>query len=196
MLHQLAVLIAVSLRCGNRAVGFDDEQAVVLAVEFHLVGRSPGDDHVVAVFEFHLAVHRLQAAAALVDENDLIGIGILEEVIRHTLARRRQDDLAIIIDQHRLSALEVIVFRLDAKAFQAAVLELFILNYFGNHRKGVADLNDLGGRVAMVEQGGEVAKAFGREELLVVELATRLSELGVPFSRHLSKAIVVHRFWF
>jgi hypothetical protein len=81
VLLQLAEGVAVALGRDYRAVRLDDEQAVVGAVEFELIDGAARHHHIIAVFERHRAVHGAQPAAALMDEDDLVGVGIFEEVL-------------------------------------------------------------------------------------------------------------------
>ncbi len=150
MLGQLPEFIAVTARGGDRPGGFDDKQAVVRPFEFQLVDGAARDDEVVAVLERHVAVHGTKGTRAHMNEDHLIGIGILEKVVAHALTWGRQADLTVNIDQYRLAAPQVIIFRINPEALQATVLELFILHDRRRYRPGVPHLNDLSGGISMV----------------------------------------------
>lgn len=184
--------VAVAFGRYDGAERFDDEEAVVGGVEMQLVGGAARNDDIIAVLEGQFAVHGEELAGAFVDEDHFVGIGIFEEVAGHALARRGEDDAAVVVDEYGLAGGEVVVFRLDAEPLEAAVFELFVVYGFGRYGVRFAGLHDLGGRIAMVQNGVGIAEALGREQLFVVEAAVGLAELDVPLVWYLAKAVVVH----
>lgn len=195
MFHQLAVVVAVAFRRGDGAVTFHDEQAIFVAVELQLVRRAARNHEVVAVFKIQRAVHRAQRAGTFVDKNHLVGVGVFVVIIRHAFARRGENDFAVAVHQHRLARLEVVVLRLDFKTFQAPVFQLLVMHGLRRDAVRLADLHDLRGRVAVVEQRVVVAEPLGAEQFLVVERSVGFAELGVAFGRYFSKSVVVHEWW-
>lgn len=184
--EQLAVVVAVALRRGDGAGAFDNKKAIVFVVESELIGRATGHHKVVAVGEIEVAVHRAQRAGTFMNENHLVCIGIFIKIIRHALAGSGQRDAAFVVDEDGLSAAQIIVFWCDLEAFEAAVLELFIRNQLRCHAVRVAYLHDLGRRVRVVNQRIQIAEPFGGEQLLGIEAAVGLAELGVALGGYLS----------
>ena len=102
MLQKLTKIVSVSLRRDDRAVRFNDKEAIVLTIKLDLVDRSSGDNHIITISKSQVAVHRTKCPFSLVHENNLVSICILKEVIIRTLSWSAQYDRAVIIDQHRL----------------------------------------------------------------------------------------------
>ena len=64
-----------------------DHQQVGLAcrLEFEPIGRAPGDDDVIEVAKRQRAEHRVQAAAAGMNEDHLVGVGVAEQLFLRLL---------------------------------------------------------------------------------------------------------------
>jgi hypothetical protein len=65
------------------------------------------------------------------DKDHFICISILVEIGIHTSLRGGKYNMAIVINQYRFTALQIILLWLHPKSFKAAMLEHFL---FGNFR--------------------------------------------------------------
>jgi hypothetical protein len=117
VLEQLTELVPIAPRSSHRTGTFDDEEAVVGRIEVDLVDCPSRHYQVVSVLEAQLAVHGVQGSTAFVDEDNLVRIGVFEKVVAHALSRSGQDDLTIVVNQHRFTRLQIVVLGLDAEAF-------------------------------------------------------------------------------
>ncbi len=151
VLAQLPEAIAIALRRGNRSAGFNDKQAIIFIIKLHLVSRTARHNDIIAVRKAQRAVHGAHRTRAFVNKDHLVGVGIFEKIIVRAFSRRSQRDFTIIIHQNRLAALEIILFRIDLKTLQAAVLELFVQYDFWRCGIRLPHLHDLRWRIGMVE---------------------------------------------
>jgi len=74
---------------------------------------------------------------------------------------------------------------------EAAVTQHGLLGHLGRHAHLRFGADDAGGRVAVVEQGIVVGEPLGGEELLGIEAAVGLAELGVALMGDLTQAVVL-----
>lgn len=191
MLEQLTVLAQVFFGEADGAERFGDKEPVVFRIEMDLVDGTSRNDQVIAIAKGKLAVERAQYAAAFVDEDHLIGIGILVEVAGYAVLRRGQYDMHVVIDQHGNAAVEVVFLRRNFKAVEAAVLEHFFLGDLWRYRYRFFGFNDLRGRVDVVEQGRIVGEAFGGKKLLGIKAAIGLAELGMALMGYLTQLVII-----
>ncbi len=63
------------------------------------------------------------------------------------------------------------------------MFQLFVMYRFGGNAVRVAYLNNLGGGIAVVEQGIVVAEPFRAKQLLVVQRPVGFAKLRVAFGR-------------
>jgi hypothetical protein len=79
---ELAVGVEVLRRDRHAAGRLEDEQVGGLAgrVELEAIGGAAGDDHVVEGPERERAEHGGERAPAAVDEDDLVGVGVSEQL--------------------------------------------------------------------------------------------------------------------
>ena len=111
MLQQLAEIVPVPFRRHDGTMAFHDEQPVVFIVELELVSRSSWQDKVIPVGKLDASIHRAQSAAAFMDENHLVGVGIFEKIICHALPGCCEHDFAVVVD----SFIRVAVVRLRSR---------------------------------------------------------------------------------
>ena len=89
---QLELAVGVEISAGDRDIaGRLDHEQVGLArrLEFEPIGRAAGDDDVIEVAKGQRAEHRVQRAAAGMDEDDLVGVGVAEQLSLRLLGRQR-----------------------------------------------------------------------------------------------------------
>ncbi len=95
-LGQLAVLVAIPLRCPHVARALDDEELQRPRLEAIAVQDAARDDQVVAVLERQLAKRRLEHAAALADEHDLVSLRVaIEELVGTRRLDERHRDVGV-----------------------------------------------------------------------------------------------------
>lgn len=97
----------------------------------------------------------------------------------------------IIIHQHRLAAFQVITFRFNMKALEAAVFQHLLFRYMRHHAVRFIHPYYLSRRMAMVQQGIMRRKAFRGKKLLGIQFTIRFTELCMPLMRDLPKLVVL-----
>jgi hypothetical protein len=73
--------------------------------------------------------------------------------------------MAVVIHQYRLAAGEIGFLRPDGKSLKASVLEHFLFRHLRLHTILGLRADDLGRRMAVVQQGIVAGKPFRREQL-------------------------------
>jgi hypothetical protein len=95
--------VGIEIFPGNRNVaGRLDHEHIGLAgwLEFEAIGRAPGDDDVIKVAKRQGTEHRMQRAAAGMDEDHLVGIRVTEQLLLRLLgATARQRDI-VVAEEH------------------------------------------------------------------------------------------------
>src|SRR6185437_12878244 len=76
MLQQLSIRAEIPAGITNRAKRFHDKKPVIFLFKIDLIDRPPRNYQVIPIPEGQLAIHRLQGSAAMMDKDQLIGIGI------------------------------------------------------------------------------------------------------------------------
>ena len=100
------------------------------------------------------------------DEDDLVGIGIFEEITLHAFLRGGQNDVTVVVHQYRHAGCQVVGCRCDMKPFKAAVFQHSFLGDLGGYADGVVGGDDAGRGMAVIKEGVIVRKTLGTEELL------------------------------
>ena len=104
MFQQLTEPIAVALWCVHRIERLHDEQAVIFVIEMQLINHTARNHQVVSIGKIDVSQLGFERSATFMNEQDLIGIGILVKVIGHRLLRRCQFNVAIRVYQDGGSA--------------------------------------------------------------------------------------------
>jgi hypothetical protein len=125
------------------------------------------------------------------DEDQLVGVGVLVEIVLHALLRGGEHHMAVAIHEDRCPAREIVAHRREMEAFETAVAEHLLLRDVGGHAVMRLRLYDLGGGMAMIEERIVVGEALGGEKLLRIQGAVGLPELGVPLVRYVAQTMVV-----
>ena len=82
----LAVRVEIARRDRHVAGRLDDQQVGRGGrLELEPIGRAAGDDDVIEFAKRQRAEHRVQRAPAGVDEDDLVGVGVAEELLLRLL---------------------------------------------------------------------------------------------------------------
>lgn len=190
MLQQLAELIPVALGRGDLAARLDDEEAAFLGVEAHAPGGAVGNDEVVAGIEVEPAELRLQRALALVHEPDLVGLGVAIEKV-HALRRARHAEGDVVVAEKGPARRDRIAAVGHAFGGERAVADGAEGGVFDGLRLHELCLHDPRRQEVMVEDGLDAVKSLQAHQLLAVERAVGLAELGVPLVGDLAETVVV-----
>src|SRR3569833_1725557 len=121
MLHYLAVLVQITFGRPYRAKAFDNEQAVILTVKFHLVYGTPRNDEIIAVFKFDIAEAAFQCAGTNVNEYYLISLAVLVKIIGHGFTRRGQRKKQNTKNQHKQTAFQIVVLWWNIKSYETGM---------------------------------------------------------------------------
>jgi hypothetical protein len=163
-------------------------------LELHGVDHPARDHQVVAVLEVDVAQEGAQGAAALVDEDHLIAVGVLVEVVHALRLRRGEHDGAVAVHQHGLARGQVVLLGLGLEAMQPQRAHVLLDRDLRADVLRLAQLLHHRGAVHVVAQGAHAIEADGAEELLVEEAVLAVLEDGVPLVGDLAQGMV-DRHW-
>ena len=195
VLEELPVAGQVALRRGDVARGLDDVQPQRLVVAHHPpVGGRPGHDDVVTGSHLEVAEDRLDGGGTGLDEHALVAGRVAVE--RRGLARDHVAEPHVGVAQHEPSAGHG-VERLPLDPGHE-VVQPQVTRQQGMVGSGplVGQLpgpgvDDRRGQRAVVEQRGVRGEPLLPHELLGVQPAVGVAELGVPLARDVADALVV-----
>ena len=120
MLHKLSVFVSISLWSFHLSVGNKRQHVYRKGFKVKFVDRSAGDDKVVPFFEVDRSEERFHMAAAIVDEEALISIGVLE-VGRHLLGHKHLIPLKVAVAHKALSSAYRVAFWCQSFGLQVDV---------------------------------------------------------------------------
>ena len=194
VLGELAEFIPVAAGSDQRIGGFDKENAVVSGVEFHLVNGSPWDDEVIAGREGELAKAAVQGAGTFVDEQHLVGLGILVEVILHRLLWSCHSDRTIVVDEKDLAAVEEVCLRSNIETEVGPVFDIDIGDHLGAYIDAFTNRFYQGRRIEVIDVRVDIGKSLGTDQFFRIEGAIRLPELRMALMWDLAQLIIMrHR---
>jgi hypothetical protein len=121
---------------------------------------------------------RLHSAAAVVDEQALIAVSVLEKS-RHLFGNVDLVPFKIAITHQALSTADSISFRLETLRLQVEVAKRLVRQVFWRARTHVLKPADFGRWIDMIQRGHGAAKTVGAKKLFGIESAVRFSELNV-----------------
>ena len=81
---QLQLTVGIEIFAGNRNITrrLDHEQiGLARGLEFEAIGRAPGDDDIIKFAKRQRTEHRVQRAAAGMNEDHFVGIGIAKQAL-------------------------------------------------------------------------------------------------------------------
>ena len=124
------------------------------------------------------AEESLHVTVAIVDEEALVAVGVLE-VGRHLLADENLVPFKVAIAHEALSTTDRIALGLKTLRFEVTVAEWFFFEILGSTGPHVFPTGDLGGEVDVIQRRHCAAEAVRAEKLLGVKPTVGLSELNV-----------------
>ncbi len=124
-------------------------------------------------------------------EDDLVGVGIFEEITLHAFLGGGEYNVTIIVHQHRYAGCQIVRCRRDAESFEAAMLQHPFLGDLRCHADRFIGGDDAGRRMTVIQQGIIIRKTFGAEKLFGIQASIRLAELGMTLVRDLSQAMIM-----
>ena len=192
VLEQLPEVVAVALRRDHGVGAFDDQPALLgPRGRRPTVDDPPRNHEVISGPVGQRAEHRFEHTLTVVDEDDLVAVGILVEAVGGIgLGRPGHGNRAVHIEHHRHSGGQRMARGRRGEARNAAGFEVFLDPF---HRSGIHRLRDglhHRRRIQVVQQGAHAHEADRTEELLVVERAIRLGKLRVALVRNLPALLI------
>ena len=195
MLEELAEVVAIALRRHDRRRRLHPQHPLVAGRRPQAVRRPDRQDEVVARAVVDRPEDRLERARAGVDEVHLVRLAVAVEPL-HRLGRQHdaEGDVRVVEERHatgdpvpgRLQVLRVDQpMPMRARSLVGRLLERDVAHLLDGVR--------LGRRRVVIEEARPPAEALDAEQLLRVEAAIGLAELGVALVRHLAALEVEHR---
>ena len=120
------------------------------------------------------------------DEEQLVALGVAVERGHLLSGPRHRDDTLAVVHQ-RVAALDQIALRRYVRRLQVVVPVDLLRPLALADGAMPRDARHPRRRVLVIEQRVDAAEALLAEQLLAVEAAVRLAELGVPLVRHLAQ---------
>ena len=176
---QLAVGVEVFGRDRDAARRLDHEQVGLAGrVELEPIGRASGDDDVIELAERQRAEHRVQTAAAGVDEDDLVGIGIAEQLLLRLLGpAASQAHVVVAEDDH--PARDRVAGPRDRAGLDVMVPQHRFVAELDRDGPGRLEPRHAGRRPQVIDDAVAPRKAGRRDDLFVVDSFV----LEAPFLR-------------
>jgi hypothetical protein len=191
VLEELAGRRQVARRRADVAPGLDDQRVHRLAtrLDHPAVRRAGGDHHVVARVAFERPEDRVEAGAALPHVDDLVAGGVAVQTARLGGLRREQPHVGVGQEQRAVG--DQVAAAGERARPQVAGQERLVGAEAGvlvGHRlRG----DQCGRGMAVVQQRRRRGEALGAHQLLGVERAARVPELGVALGRDVTHPSVV-----
>ena len=178
---QLAVGVEVSRRKDDVVARFDHQQVWRnVRIELDQVGGGARDEDVVEGLEGQHAERREQLAAALVDEDHLVG-GAVAIQFRLRLDRPAAPQGHVGVGEHRQSARDGVAARLHLPGLEVMMPQHRLLDHVKRPGAGRLDLADACGRPEVVGDAVRPAKAGRRDDFLVVDAFAAIAGLDAVF---------------
>ena len=161
-------------------------RACLWSIEHHAIDGALGDHDVILGSKFQRAKHRVHKASTEVDEEALVGAGILE-VVLHAFGGYAHTDLDIVVAKQHRATSDGIAFgghRHAAHMAHAHGVALHIL-HLGRVQRLPSD--HLRRRVDVIERRGRPRETFGAENFFGIEPSIRTTKLNVALRRELAE---------
>jgi hypothetical protein len=180
---ELAVVVQIAIRKSEIGPRFDDEQ-IGLALELQFIGRASRNDDVVERLELQPAEVREQFAPPAVDEHDLVGRGVAEQLpLRFRRAAAPERDVRV--REHRHATGDRIARRGNGPRLQMDVSQYRQFRRLRRHRAGRFHGLHPRRRPQVVHDAVGPVETLRADHFLVVDafaLVPRLRAVrGVPF---------------
>ena len=195
MLEELALVALVALGEADGAGRLDDEVVVGGTRGQPAVGRALGDDDVVARAVVEGAEHRLEPAAALVHEVQLVGAAVAGEPAGLGAEGGHRHAHVAVPGQPGAAGQLVGAGGEPAEGAQQVVAQGGVGRRHGQGGDGLhlGHLQHPGGGIAVVEDRVGAAEPLGADDLLGEQLAVGGAEGHVPLGGDLTQAVVAGR---
>src|SRR5206468_2068571 len=163
-------------------------EVALRARRLEAVRRAAGHDEVIAVLVRHVAEDRLEDAAALVDEDDLVALAVPEEVL-HRLLRAAQRDLDVVVPHQDAPAADLVAGLVDLERVEMAVRVLVGNPFVALDLLEAVELHDAARRLQVVEDRLVPGESLEPHHLLG-EKRPVLAKLDVPLARDVAETLV------
>src|SRR5262245_43636170 len=160
----------------------------LLILRREAVGGSARDDDVVALPVRKVAEDRLQRAAALVHEDDLVALAVSVEEI-HRLGRPAERDLDVVVPHEQTTPADRIAFRIDLVSAQVTVSVAVRHPPLARDRLAGRDRLNTAGGMQVVQDRLVPGEALEPHDLLGQKRPV-LSELDVALAREAAEVEV------